>query len=377
MIPFIKGLYHDFDSRVLRMINILNSATYHPNIQKSFVPNTIGYLEDLRDVLQQKISSGDLDIESIAFNNMSEYNELNEFFQTIEAARFEVITKYNGPEIYFHHKIARIYDEIQHLSVPPLLATISNSDNYFWVHPVFEVIGLPFGEENNLLNLPDLYHEIGHLIFKQYPEIVKNEIWPAVEQYFHDQINQSYDEKTSDHYVPFFNSKRKRWDESWIEEFGCDMIGTYLCGPAFAYSNMKMAAINDGSKDVYSDSYSHPSDESRMRAVFFMLEKTGHKGASDQIKASWDDFINHTNYTKHPDYKYIYPDDLLRKLADVVYGYCQDIDLASYSDQVQKHTNPISKIVNDAWQEILSNPHTFERYQQEQIKKIQESFISD
>jgi hypothetical protein len=374
MIPFIKGLYHDFDSRVLRMIAILKSNSYHANIQKSFVPNTIGYLEDLREGLQQKINSGDLDIESIAFNNMSEYNELNEFFQTIETARFEVIHNYGDPEIYFHHKIERIYNEIQHLSVPPLLATISNSDNYFWVHPVFEVIGLPFGEENHLLNLPDLYHEIGHLIFKQYPDIVKDKIWPALEKYFQEQMDQSYDEKTNDHYVPFFTQKKKRWDESWVEEFTCDMIGAYLCGPAFAFSNMKMAAINDGSKDVFTDSFSHPSDESRMRAVFFMLGETGHQQAGDRIKASWEDFLNHTNYSKHQDYKYIYPDNILRALAKVVHGYCQDIDLASYSEQIADGKNPISKIVNDAWEQITVNPQQFEKYQQEQIKLIRASF---
>jgi hypothetical protein len=370
MIPFIKGLYHDFDCRVIRMIAILNGKTYHDDIQKSFVPNTIGYLEDLREVLQEKINNGDLEIETLAFNNMSEYNELNEFFQTIELARFEVITNYGAPEIYFNRKIVRIYDEIRHLSIPPILATISNSESYYWVHPVFEVIGLPYGEENNLLNVPDLYHEIGHLIFKQYPDLVKDKISPVLDVYFKEQIDRSYDEKTSDHYVPFFNAKKKRWEESWIEEFSCDMIGTYLCGPAFGYANMKMAAINDGTKDVYTDSYSHPSDESRMRAVFFMLKKTGHESEFQKVKTSWEEFLSHTHNTKHPDYKFIYPDNVLSALADVVFDYCKGIDLSQYSEQIKVHGNPVSKIVNDVWNELLDSPTSFEAFQKKMVQEI-------
>src|SRR5688572_21393808 len=115
MIEFIKGLYHDLDCRVLRMITVLKSKQYHADIQKAFVPNTISYLEDLRSHLQDKITGIDLDIDILATNNLYEFNELNEFFQTIELYRFEVINNYDAPEIYFNKKIARIYDEIRHL----------------------------------------------------------------------------------------------------------------------------------------------------------------------------------------------------------------------------------------------------------------------
>ncbi len=226
MIAFIKGLYHDLDCRVQRMLAILNANQYHDDIQKAFVPKTIEYLEELRGLLQAKISGVDLDIDILANNNLYEFNELNELFQTIELYRFEVIANYDEPEIYFNKKVARIYNEIRHLSIPPIITTISNSENYYWAHPVFEIIALPYGEENNLLNLPDLYHEIGHLICKQYPNIVKAKFSPILQKYFDAEIDRSYDEKTHEHYVPFLQNKHNRWEEYWIEEFTCDMIAT-------------------------------------------------------------------------------------------------------------------------------------------------------
>lgn len=52
MISFIKGLYVDLYCRVQRMIATLKGSQYHADIQKSFVPKTIEYLEDLERSLQ-------------------------------------------------------------------------------------------------------------------------------------------------------------------------------------------------------------------------------------------------------------------------------------------------------------------------------------
>lgn len=374
MISFIKGLYFELDCRVQRMIGELKSRDHHTDIQKSFVPKTIEYLEELDNLLQAKMKSVDLDIDILANNNLYEFNELNEFFQTIELYRFEVIVNYGSAEIYFNKMITKVYDEIRHLSIPPIITTISNSENYYWAHPVFEIIALPFGEENNLLNLPDLYHEIGHLIYAQYPNIVNSKFQPKLNEYFTSEIERSYDEKTHDHYVPFFNSKKKRWEEYWVEEFTCDMIATYLCGPAFAWSNMKMSALSNGNNAIYADSPSHPSDESRMRAVFFMLVKTGFTQECEEIRNSWNLFLKHTNNPKHPDYKYIFPDHLLKSLADIVFDYCRGVDLNTYKEQVSTTPNPISKIINNAWIELLERPSEFENFQKTEIQKLNALF---
>lgn len=255
------------------------------------------------------------------------------------------------------------------MSIPPVIATISNSENYYWAHPVFEIIALPYGEENNLLNLPDLYHEIGHLICKQYPGIVDSKFNPLLHSYFAQEIDRSYDEKTHEHYVPFFKSKLKGWEEYWIEEFTCDMIATYLCGPAFAWANMKMSALSNGANAIYTDSKSHPSDESRMRAVFMMLNKTGFAYECKEISDSWEQFLQHTNNPKHPDYKYIFPDELLSRLADIVFDYCKGIDLATYQEQTANGRTPISKFINDAWQALREKPEEFDMLQKSMIEK--------
>ncbi len=45
-----------------------------------------------------------------------------------------------------------------------------------------------------------------------------------------------------------------------------------------------------------------------------------------------------------------------------------------YSDQVAKFGNPISKILNDAWNELFNNPDNFNVWEENRIKEIEDYF---
>ncbi len=121
----------------------------------------------------------------------------------------------------------------------------------------------------------------------------------------------------------------------WIMEFTCDLIATYLVGPAFAWTNLKLTTLSSGKNRVYQATPSHPSDEARMRGVFYMLNKMGHKAEVIEIKDSWDQFLKTTNNIIPNNYNYIFPQPLIEELADCVFIGCKDIDLIIYIDQLK------------------------------------------
>lgn len=70
----------------------------------------------------------------------------------------------------------------------------------------------------------------------------------------------------------------KLWETKWSEDLACDLIGTYLVGPAYAWSNMKICAVSGGLNNIFSNTKhfsDHPPDEARMRCIFMMLEQIG------------------------------------------------------------------------------------------------------
>ena len=281
-----------------------------------------------------------------------------------------LIINYDKPEEYFKKKINRIYIEINCLQKQPIVTTISNSENYYWALPTYDIIAVPTGEERNLLNLPDLYHEMGHLIFNQYETYLKGKIELNISQFYQAEIQRVVDEDRDPKLISIFRDKNSRWISGWVMEFACDFIATYLVGLAYAWTNLKLTTLSSGKDKIYADWPSHPSDESRMRGIFYVLRVMGHNLEVIEIENNWNTFLTATSNPIPANYSLVFPQQLIEQLADNVFAGCQAIDLRIYNDQVAKFGNPISKILNDAWQKLFNNPSNFHIWEEERIKEI-------
>lgn len=370
MIPFIKGIFYDQSNRITKMLSDLASPGINKEIDKTFLDKTVQMLEELNADIQQLVNSGDLDVDGLANYNIIRYNTFYERLLMIELFRYLVIINYDTPEEYFKKKINRIYEEINCLQKQPIVTTISNSENYYWALPTYDIIAVPTGEERNLLNLPDLYHEMGHLIYNQYEPYLKGAIEANIIQYYDDEILRVDAEDRDPKLKPFFREKKAGWINGWIMEFTCDFIATYLVGPAYAWTNLKLTTLSSGKDRIYADSPSHPSDESRMRGIFYMLKLMGHTAELTQIEESWKEFLAASNNPIPSNYNYIFHQSIIEQLAKNVFAGCQTIDLRMYSEQVIKFEKPISKILNDAWSELFNNPGNFHAWEEERIKEI-------
>ena len=159
--------------------------------------------------------------------------------------------------------------------MPPIVSTISNHDYYYWAVPYFEIIALPSGEEHSLLNLPDMYHEIGHLLHSMFGGKSCELSAIAIDKYFAKEVVRVIDDGTAAHFQETLELAKYLWQSSWLEEFTCDLVGTYMTGAAYAWTNLKLLSTGHGSTKIFEYSQSHPADEARMRIIILMLEKLG------------------------------------------------------------------------------------------------------
>jgi hypothetical protein len=370
MISFVKGIFYDQANRISKMLLDLTSSSINKEIDKDFLDRTVEMLQELNADIQLLVNSGDLDIDALASYNIIKYNTFHERLLTIELFRYLVIINYGQPEEYFKKKVNRIYKEINCLQKQPIITTISNSENYYWALPTYDIIAVPTGEERNLLNLPDLYHEMGHLIYNQYDSYLVGGITNKINQFYQDEIQAVVNDQRDPKLITFYRDKNARWINGWIMEFTCDFIATYLVGPAYAWTNLKLTTLSSGKDRVFMDSQSHPSDEARMRGIFYMLRLMGHTKEVEQIETSWQEFLNATNNPIPVQYDRVFPTPIIEQLAKNAFDGCMSIDLRIYNDQVTKFTNPISKILNDAWLELFNNPDGFHAWEEVRIKEI-------
>ena len=370
MIKFIKAIFFDLTGRIEKMQENLASTIISKEVDAAFLNDTRQLLSGLNSDISILIESGDLEIEALASNNVIKYNTLHEALLTIELFRYLIIINYGEAEEYFKKKIKRIYGEINCLQNPPLVTTISNSENYYWALPSYDIIAVPTGEEQSLLNLPDLYHEMGHLIYNQYAQFLKGGIEKSLSKYYNSEIQRVVTEQRAAWLITFFREKLNYWIESWVMEFTCDLIAVYLVGPAYAWTNLKLTTLSSGKDQIFIDCPTHPSDEARMRAIFFLLEKMGHVDELSEIKESWQAFLDATANAVPSNYQSIFPQEFIEELAENVYNGCKSIDLKNHKEQIETYGNPISKILNDAWKQLFDNPAAFHQWEKDQIAII-------
>ena len=153
-------------------------------------------------------------------------------------------------------------------------------------------------------------------------------------------------------------------------EFTCDFIATFLVGPAYAYTNLKICTLSSGKDRIYADFPSHPSDEARMRAIFYMLHQLGFDKEVGEINDLWQEFLRHVNNPMSTNYTYIFPQKLIEALGQTVLKACQKVDLRSYPEQLKKFNPPISRILNDAWVQVLGNTTEYKTWEEQRIAEI-------
>jgi len=377
MTIFLKAIFSDLLVRVQEMketlIVLATNNGIHPDVEGYFFEQTIQELAKIENkILKLSVErKGQLEIALFFTNNLSTYHSLFRDFQFIELYRYRIIRNYSAPDHFFKKLIQRVYDDSNILATPPLVTTISNSSDYFWATPSIEVIGVPNGEEKSLLNLSDLYHEIGHLIFYQFQEnsseisSLKNEIT----HFFQAQENSAQWTKQERYQL-------QNWQEYylqyWIEEFTCDIIGTYLTGPAYSWTNLKLMAINFAHNQIYNCSLTHPSDEARIRVIFYCLEEmnTEYDEVIVEMDRAWQAIISGMRQQTQKDriYELVLSNDILKQIVTKIIAFCKNIDLAPYQPSGNKDT--IAHLLNRAWEEVRKNPVGFGDWEKEKLKLL-------
>lgn len=368
MINFIKALYADLLQRIVIVINEIENNKYHDDIKDNFIKETLNQFLILKEELQAAFDSGELEFDDFRSNNIIKYNNTHSKFKAIHSYRYLVIKNYSDPEIFFYQVITKIYKEHRITANPPIISTISNHNYYYWAVPYFEIIALPTGEENSLLNLPDLYHEIGHLLHRMFNGKSCEMSGKAVDKYFK--------KKKFKTYFPNLFSIKSYWQNAWLEEFTCDLIGTYMTGVAYAWTNLKLISVGHGSTKIYEYYESHPSDEARMRIILMMLEKLGLEKEKETIDGVWSSFLEDSQMYRPDHYEFLYPDEILKQMVEEFFDFYQNADLASYPELYNSQESPIAQILNEAWTMAKSDPTQFFSYESNRIKALKMELLN-
>jgi hypothetical protein len=245
---------------------------------------------------------------------------------------------------------------------PILVGTMSSQ--YYWTLPYWRIVATPSNEEKRLLGLGDLCHELGHTAYTIDDRKLVDDFPIALGKHLRGNLDSPHipDGKDANDYLTevFY-----RWQESWLQEFVCDLIACYLVGPAFLRQHARLRAMAQPNAPIFNikTNSSHPADHARATACLLQLRKLGFDAQADRLEEVWGELVTSSGEDPMGLYHLLYPEALLELLAESVINGCASIGLRPYDPDADPTTD-IPRLVNEAWARLEAAPGEYREWEE-------------
>ena len=239
--------------------------------------------------------------------------------------------------------------------LPPRPAAACTSNEYYFAHLPTMTICAPLSEAGFLLHMPDLYHELGHILYDRLAReakyvLIRDGVADAVGAVDRHYLRQT-DALTPEETEWMWTS----WRSRWIAEFFCDLFALFAAGPAYAYSNLHLVSKAD--LDVYRlglfERQDHPSGEARMRLLDIGMQMLGYADEAAHVREEWDTVTRHCG-PPPPNYDLAFSSGLLEAVASSALSTFGQAGLHVYRADGEQGpagtgATPVAALLNDGW----------------------------
>lgn len=159
------------------------------------------------------------------------------------------------------------------------------------------------------------------------------------------------------------------WASRWLPELLCDALGTFACGPAYAWQHFVFVLGHGRSPRepvVGSRAYrSHPADAARLALMFGILERDGHQ--TDELRAVWESYLQ-LHGSEGSLFTLTYPDDAITSIVDSTLAAFAKAKVRPASALVQADT--VVKVTNDAWTQFRRDPAGYRTWEKTALQAL-------
>lgn len=300
---------------------------------------------------------------SVQTERLDLYRSLAEQLDFIESVAVAVLVRANDDDRRFNLLMKEIVREVGFPLTRPVVTC--SSQNYFHVYPHLNLVFVPLMESRQLLHLPDLYHELCHLIlaeehdrraapFKQALREVKARMFGELDTQESRLRLTPSPARLQEQFVLW----KYCWCNDWGIEFLCDLFAVFAAGPAFVWAHLHLCAKHRALLfDLPGMSpTSHPADAARYQVMSEGLHLCGFAAEAGEIDARWNELLIVTKDTQPDEFPLCYPREALRWLAETALEAYRKLGCRSAAPN---NGGRVATLLNDAWQRFWREPRGF------------------
>jgi hypothetical protein len=367
---FLRGLLHDLEQRCAFLRDTVAAIPADPDARDHAV---LAYrmVEGIRRNVAQLLVDPSLGAPMLLRNHLQLYKRWNELATLIESYPLPFIERYAGWDRRLTRLCRRLAEQVEWPTPLPLVAAFSSQ--YYWTMPDFNLICAPPTEGTTLLGLPDLCHELGHILLLHHEATLIGDFVQELGAYIEQEQRRVAAQQRPPEYRRLYNLLSAQWHDAWLREFIADMVATYLVGPAFGWQHVRLCAGRgqDAYHPTLGGTVEHPADEARLRGMLAVLELMGAPEASAQVGALWHGYLAISGETRPADYEVCYPQELIESLARYTVEGCRTLGLRGFDQIVDPpRANDIPALLGKAWERFLTDPQAYADWERQRLQRL-------
>ncbi len=254
------------------------------------------------------------------------------------------------------------------------------SDDSFLIYPNSKLpikYCLPHYSSSQLLYLPLLFHEYGHLLF-DYKQIELNDLVKEFQEYVYYQLSPKTIRNLSNE--TFINQERyliaNLW-APWLQELFCDIIGFIIGGLYFVNAFQLFFLLNSASsyyksrEKLINPRSTHPIPWLRAKTLARYMERNGLTTNANELLEIWGNFAQIQSINE--DYHGTWKNSFIPKMDEIIDCMIEEVQplkfdqLSMQIDDVNQINNPID-LLNLAWKKFMEEPEDFMQWEKDAIK---------
>jgi hypothetical protein len=258
----------------------------------------------------------------------------------------------------------------------PAPVAVGLSQTYYETWPESHLIVAPITESRFLLHLPDLYHELGHLLFRSDDDARTAPFLHAyraasVAGYTYLVEERRREEQTS---RPPWRLRDRltlwaRLFDLWTEELACDLFAIAACGPAFAWAHVHLwiKRGDDPWALPVAEERVHPCDAARLECALEGLRLLGFDEDAVEIRRHWEEATSAAGVGETPEYRRCFPPAVLLTVAEHV---VKGVEAIGVRRAEPGNLGAVAAVLNEAWRRFLHDPDRYAEWERDAADRL-------